>query len=59
MRLEESDRFQETPNGDDGGAWRAGMFSHVSMGTGDLERAGHFYDAVLSSFGLKPPALQK
>ena len=28
------------------------MFSHVSVGTRDLERAGAFYDAVLAPIGL-------
>ena len=29
------------------------MFSHVTVGTLDLERAGRFYDAVLAPLGLK------
>lgn len=29
------------------------MFSHVTVGTRDLERAGRFYDAVLSPLGLR------
>lgn len=29
------------------------MFSHVTVGTRDLERAGRFYDAVLAPLGLK------
>lgn len=29
------------------------MFSHVTVGTGDLGRAGRFYDAVLGSIGLE------
>ncbi|OCO98391.1 MULTISPECIES: VOC family protein [unclassified Ensifer] len=42
------------------------MFSHVTVGAHDLERAGHFYDAVLAPIGLRrrvvtpdggPPAL--
>ncbi|GLQ09941.1 lactoylglutathione lyase [Devosia yakushimensis] len=42
------------------------MFSHVTVGASDLERAGRFYDAVLLPLGLKrrlvepdggPPAL--
>lgn len=28
------------------------MFSHVTVGTRDLERAQHFYDAVLAPLGL-------
>lgn len=42
------------------------MFSHVTVGVQDLERAGHFYDVTLAPLGLKrravapdrgPPAL--
>lgn len=29
------------------------MFSHVTVGSSDLERAGRFYDAVLLPLGLK------
>ncbi|MFF2323920.1 VOC family protein [Agrobacterium sp. NPDC058088] len=29
------------------------MFSHVTVGTRDLQRAGDFYDAVLAPLGLK------
>ncbi|MCL6701300.1 VOC family protein [Pseudomonas sp. T1.Ur] len=29
------------------------MFSHVTVGTNDLERAGAFYDAILAPLGLK------
>ncbi|MGE8688763.1 MAG: VOC family protein [Achromobacter sp.] len=29
------------------------MFSHITVGTRDLERAGRFYDAVLLPLGLK------
>jgi catechol 2,3-dioxygenase-like lactoylglutathione lyase family enzyme len=29
------------------------MFSHVTVGTRDLERAGRFYDALLSPLGLQ------
>lgn len=29
------------------------MFSHVTVGTRDLERSGRFYDAVLVPLGLK------
>lgn len=28
------------------------MFSHVTVGVGDLERAAHFYDALLAPLGL-------
>lgn len=30
------------------------MFSHVMIGTNDLERARKFYDAVLGSLGIPP-----
>lgn len=30
------------------------MFSHVMMGTNDLERAKTFYDAVLGTLGVAP-----
>ncbi len=30
------------------------MFSHVMVGTSDLERSRRFYDAVLGSLGVKP-----
>lgn len=33
------------------------MFSHVTVGTRDLERAGRFYDAVLAPLGLKRRAV--
>lgn len=33
------------------------MFSHVTVGTRDLQRAGHFYDAVLWPRGLKRRAI--
>ena len=29
------------------------MFNYVSLGTNDLERAAHFYDAVLDPLGLR------
>lgn len=29
------------------------MFSHVTVGTRDLERAGRFYDALLAPLGLR------
>ena len=28
------------------------MFSHITVGSRDLERAGHFYDALLNPLGL-------
>jgi catechol 2,3-dioxygenase-like lactoylglutathione lyase family enzyme len=31
------------------------MFSHVTLGTGDLERARSFYDPVMASLGLAAP----
>ena len=30
------------------------MFSHVMIGTNDLERAKRFYDALLGTLGIKP-----
>ena len=30
------------------------MFSHVMVGTNDLERSKKFYDAVLGTLGVKP-----
>ena len=30
------------------------MFSHVMIGTNDLERAKTFYDAVLGTLGVAP-----
>ena len=30
------------------------MFSHVMVGTNDLERAKSFYDALLGTLGVKP-----
>jgi catechol 2,3-dioxygenase-like lactoylglutathione lyase family enzyme len=33
------------------------MFSHVTVGTRDIERAGRFYDAVLAPFGLQRRAV--
>ena len=30
------------------------MFSHVMIGTNDLERAKRFYDALLGTLGVKP-----
>src|SRR5689334_8814332 len=32
---------------------RASMFSHVTIGTNDLDRAAPFYDAVLSPLGIE------
>lgn len=34
------------------------MFSHVTVGVGDLERAGRFYDAVLAPLGIKQRAVE-
>lgn len=33
------------------------MFSHVTVGTNDLERASRFYDALLTPLGLKRRAV--
>ena len=33
------------------------MFSHVMVGTNDLERAKKFYDAVLGTLGVKPAVI--
>ena len=30
------------------------MFSHVMIGTNDLEKAKSFYDAVLGALGIPP-----
>jgi catechol 2,3-dioxygenase-like lactoylglutathione lyase family enzyme len=35
------------------------MFSHVMVGTNDLERAKKFYDAVLGTLGVKPGAVDR
>ena len=35
------------------------MFSHVMIGTNDLERAKTFYDAVLGTLGVKPGAVDR
>jgi catechol 2,3-dioxygenase-like lactoylglutathione lyase family enzyme len=35
------------------------MFSHVMVGCTDLERARHFYDAVLGTLGIKPGAVDR
>ncbi|MCY1452726.1 Glyoxalase-like domain protein [compost metagenome] len=34
------------------------MFSHVTVGAQDLQRAGQFYDAVLTPLGLKRRVVQ-
>lgn len=34
------------------------MFSHVTIGSNDLERAGQFYDAVLAPIGLRRRQVQ-
>ena len=31
------------------------MFSHITLGTDDLERARRFYDAVMPTLGLTSP----
>lgn len=33
------------------------MFTHVMVGTSDLERAKKFYDAALGALGIKPAAI--
>lgn len=33
------------------------MFSHVMVGTNDLEKSKKFYDAVLGAIGIKPAAV--
>ena len=38
---------------------RGNMFSHVMIGTNDLDRAKTFYDAVLSTLGTKPGAVDR
>lgn len=35
------------------------MFSHVMVGTNDLERSKKFYDAVLGALGVKPGFVDK
>ncbi len=35
------------------------MFSHVMVGTNDLERSKKFYDAVLGTLGVKPGFVDK
>ncbi|HYF60268.1 MAG TPA: VOC family protein [Burkholderiaceae bacterium] len=35
------------------------MFSHVMIGTNDLERSRAFYDAVLGTLGVSPGALDR
>lgn len=35
------------------------MFSHVMIGTNDLERARKFYDAVLGALGIAPGAVDR
>jgi len=33
------------------------MFSHIMIGTNNLEKAKTFYDAVLGTIGVRPPRL--
>ncbi len=33
------------------------MFSHVMIGTNDLDRAKAFYDALLGTLGVQPPLI--
>ena len=35
------------------------MFSHVMVGTNDLERSRAFYDAVLGALGVKPGTVDR
>lgn len=35
------------------------MFSHIMVGSNDIERAKHFYDAVLGSLGAGEPIRNK
>ena len=35
------------------------MFSHVMIGTNDLDRAKTFYDAVLGTLGIKPGSVDQ
>jgi catechol 2,3-dioxygenase-like lactoylglutathione lyase family enzyme len=35
------------------------MFSHVMIGTNDLDRSKAFYDAVLGTLGVKPGAVDR
>lgn len=35
------------------------MFSHVMVGTNDLERSRAFYDAALGALGVKPGAVDR
>lgn len=35
------------------------MFSHIMIGTNDLERSRTFYDAVLGTLGVRPGALDR
>jgi catechol 2,3-dioxygenase-like lactoylglutathione lyase family enzyme len=35
------------------------MFSHIMIGTNDLERSKRFYDALLGTLGVKPGAVDR
>ena len=35
------------------------MFSHIFIGTNDLDRAKSFYDALLGSIGVKPATVDR
>jgi len=50
--LNKLDTWQEAPHRDGGGTENR-MFSHVTVGAQNLERAGRFYDAVLAPLGLR------
>ena len=51
-------RTRRVPQNEQQGA-RANMFSHVMIGTNDLDRAKSFYDAVLGTLGTKPGSLDR
>jgi catechol 2,3-dioxygenase-like lactoylglutathione lyase family enzyme len=35
------------------------MFSHIMIGTNDLERAKNFYDALLGALGIRPAMVDR
>ncbi|NDE46695.1 MAG: VOC family protein, partial [Betaproteobacteria bacterium] len=35
------------------------MFSHIMLGTNDIERSKKFYDAVLGALGIAPGHIDK
>ncbi len=50
--LNETHMLQQAP-AIDAERIEVGMFSHITVGTRDLKRAGRFYDAVLAPLGHK------